>query len=143
MKSALKTTKYPVAIQESEVGRDRRARRDPPDIGFRLFQQPAGPTTRPVTSEIPKYPVAIHANRLTVQWRVEGELKLQLSAESDGTVQLSAVADQPRLSNSFFAPNRNHETARPAACPRFLIGVTPYLSKILRQCLMLPDCRHN
>jgi hypothetical protein len=43
---------------------------------------------------------AIFPIRLTLQWRVEGELKLQLSAEM---LQLSAVADQPRLSN-FFSP---------------------------------------
>ena len=41
--------------------------------------------------------MAIPATEPTLQWRVEGELKLQLSAEQ--LVQLSAVADQPRLSN--------------------------------------------
>ena len=44
--------------------------------------------------------VAIAAIRLTLSWRVEGELKLQLSAEIE-SVQLSAVADQPRLSTLF------------------------------------------
>ena len=68
--------------------------------------------------------VAIPPIRLRLPWRAEGELKVQLSAE---TLQLSAVAGQPRLSDSFplDPPPTDPSHPRPQDCGEDPSAVRP------------------